>query len=80
MEASQDKRKRYAEEIKDITIERLVYIDESGIDIRICKDRGLGKKGKRLLGKNSGKYYQRTNIIVMRAIFRPNMVKNGGLF
>ena len=29
----------------------------------ICKDRGWGKKGKPLLGKKSGKYYQRTNII-----------------
>ncbi len=29
----------------------------------ICKDRGWGKKGTPLLGKKSGKYYQRTNII-----------------
>jgi len=29
----------------------------------ICKDRGWGKKGEKLIGKKSGKYYQRTNII-----------------
>ena len=29
----------------------------------ICKDRGWGKKGKKLDGKKSGKYYERTNII-----------------
>jgi len=40
-----------------------VYIDESGIEMSICKDRGWGKKSKKLVGKKSGKYYQRTNII-----------------
>jgi len=29
----------------------------------MCKDRRWGKKGTPLLGKKSGKYYQRTNII-----------------
>ena len=43
--------------------ENLVYIDESGIEMTICKDRGWGKKGEKLIGKKSGKYYQRTNII-----------------
>lgn len=63
MEASEEKRKQYAETIKDICSERLVYIDESGIDMSICKDRGWGKKSEKLVGKKSGKYYQRTNII-----------------
>ena len=55
MEASEEKRNAYQEEIKDIPPESLVYIDESGIELTICKDRGWGKK--------SGKYYERTNII-----------------
>ena len=63
MEANEEKRKSYLESIKDIEPERLVYIDESGIDIGICKDRGWGKKGEKLIGKKSGKYYQKTNII-----------------
>jgi transposase len=29
----------------------------------ICKDRGWGKRSEKLLGKKSGKYYERTNII-----------------
>jgi transposase len=29
----------------------------------ICKDRGWGKKSEKLIGKKSGKYYERTNII-----------------
>lgn len=63
MEASEEKRKQYTETIKDISPESLVYIDESGIDMSICKDRGWGRRNKRLSGKKSGKYYQRTNII-----------------
>ncbi len=63
MEANEEKRKCYIESLKDIESERLVYIDESGIDMSICKNRGWGKRREKLLGKKSGKYYQRTNII-----------------
>lgn len=31
--------------------------------MNICKDRGWGKKSEKLIGKKSGKYYERTNII-----------------
>ena len=63
MEASEEKRNRYQEAIKDIPPKSLVYIDESGIELTICKDRGWGKKSEKLVGKKSGKYYERTNII-----------------
>ena len=63
MEANQEKRDAYQELIKDIPPHRLVYIDESGIEMGICKDRGWGKKGKKLSAQKSGKYYERTNII-----------------
>lgn len=63
MEANEEKRMIYQGVIKDIPTESLVYIDESGIDIGICKDRGWGKKDEKLVGKKSGKDYQRTNII-----------------
>ena len=63
MEASKEKRDKYIEAIKDIDRQSLVYIDESGIDMSICKDRGWGNKGQPLPGKKSGKYYERTNII-----------------
>ena len=55
MEASQEKRSACEELIKDIHPQSIVYIDESGIEPTICKDRGWGKK--------SGKYYERTNIV-----------------
>lgn len=56
MEANEEKRKEYREVIKNIAPEQIIYIDESGIDLTICKDRGWGKKGEKLRGKRSGKY------------------------
>lgn len=63
MEANEEKRATYQELIKDIPPQSLVYIDESGIEMSDCKDRGWGKKNEKLVGKKSGKYYERTNII-----------------
>jgi transposase len=63
VEASKERREEYLKIIKDIPAESIVYIDESGIDLTICKDRGWGRKSEKLIGKKSGKYYERTNII-----------------
>ena len=63
MEADEEKRKTYQERIKGIPLEKIVYIDESGIEERIVKDRGWGKKCQKLSAKKSGKYYERSNII-----------------
>lgn len=63
MEACEEKRKKYQKEIEGIGSEKLVYIDESGIDLTICKDKGWSVKGSPISAKKSGKYYQRTNII-----------------
>ena len=63
MEASKERREEYLKIIKDIPAKSVVYIDESGIDLNICKDRGWGRKSEKLIGKKSGKYYERTNII-----------------
>ena len=41
----------------------MVYIDESGIELTIFKDKGWGKKSEKLVGKKSGKYCEITNII-----------------
>jgi transposase len=71
VEANQGKRDKYAELIKDIAAESLVYIDESGIEMTICKDRGWGKRGEPLIGKKSGKHYERTNIIAGLVINKP---------
>lgn len=64
MEANGEKRDKYLEEISQVLKENMVYIDESGIDMSISRDRGWGLKSKKLIGKKSGKYYIRTNNII----------------
>ena len=49
--------------MKDVQAEKVVQIDESGIEERITKDRGWGTKGQKIAAKKSGKYYKRSNII-----------------
>jgi transposase len=63
LEAKEKERNRYLESIEDIPPPNLVYIDESGIETNACKDRGWGKKSRKLVGKKSGKHYLRTNIV-----------------
>lgn len=63
MEANQDKRNKYLDVIKATDKHLLVYIDESGIDKSICKDRGWDKRNKPLLATKSRKYFERTNVI-----------------
>jgi hypothetical protein len=59
----QEKRKTSAAIINDIESEKLVSIDESGIEMGICKDREWCQKEEKLIGKKSGKHYQRTHMI-----------------
>ena len=54
MEANEEKRKEYKETIKDIPLKNLVYIDESGIEMTIVKERGWGRRNQKLPGKKSG--------------------------
>lgn len=63
MEADEEKRKAYHKTIETIPKENLVYLDESGIEERIIKERGWCKRNQKLAAKKSGKYYERSNII-----------------
>ncbi|WP_371223576.1 hypothetical protein ACA351_08055 [Orientia tsutsugamushi] len=45
MEAKPEIREKYQQVISSILKENLVYIDESGIGMSICKDRWCSKKG-----------------------------------
>lgn len=63
MEACRQKRAEFNQIVGDIPKDKLVYIDESGIDATDRKHRGWSKIGQVLAGKKSGKSYQRTNII-----------------
>ena len=63
MEANEARRQEYLETIKGIPQDKLVYIDESGIEVSACKAGGWAKKGQILPAKKSGKYYERINIV-----------------
>ena len=58
------KRNEYLEEIKDIKIEDIVYVDESGIDKNIIKETAWIKKGNNIIQETSGKKHSGTTIIV----------------
>lgn len=64
MEANEEKRQKYQEQIANIPEDKLVYIDESGIEQAISKENSWSPVGIPTQAKKSGKYYQRTNIIV----------------
>ena len=63
MERKEEDRKKYSNNIKGIDHRKIVYIDESGIELRICKDKGWAIRGSPVIGERSGKYYKRINII-----------------
>ena len=63
MEADKEKRKKYLNLIKKINKNNLVYVDESGIDMTISREKSWSKKGSPATLKKSGKHYERTNII-----------------
>jgi hypothetical protein len=44
VEVSQEKLSQHQESIKDIEYPSLVYIDESGIDMAICKEEAVAEK------------------------------------
>jgi len=72
VEAKQCQREIYLNTIKSIKKDKLVYLDESGIEEGVKSDRGWGKKGKRIYEERSGKYYNRVNIL--SAIYNNNPI------
>ena len=62
-ERNEEARDKYLSEIEGITSERLVYIDESGIDHQMIKENCWAKKGNKIVGERSGKRRERTSVI-----------------
>lgn len=63
MEADENKRQEYIENISDIKKEDIIYIDESGIHLDEKKEYGWGKKGEAIQDKKNGKKSKKINII-----------------
>jgi transposase len=49
--------------LEDISVRRLVYVDESGIDHNMIKESCWAKKGQKVIGEKSGKRKKRTSVI-----------------
>ena len=47
-------------------MELRVYVDETGIDQYLYRDRARSIRGKKVFGKISGKKYKRTNIVAAK--------------
>jgi hypothetical protein len=63
VEKDEYKRNEYLEEIKNIKIEDIIYVDESGINKNIIKETAWIKKGDNIIQEVSGKKHSRTTII-----------------
>ena len=53
----------YIKEISLLPLEKLVYIDESGIDTFISREYGRGTRGERVLGEKSGRRFARESFV-----------------
>ncbi len=57
------KRADFIKELQQYPSEKLVYIDESGIDKFISREYGWGIKGAKVIGKVSGRRYTRESFV-----------------
>jgi transposase len=51
------------EQIKDLTVDKLVYVDESGIDTFLHRTHGWGLRGEKVMGEVSGKRFARESFV-----------------
>jgi hypothetical protein len=57
------KRSNFLTQLKEHETDKLVYIDESGIDKFISREYGWGPKGDKVKGEISGRHYSRESFI-----------------
>ena len=62
-ERSEDLRQAFLRRIKRISAKNLVYVDECGIDKYLFREYARALRGQKVMGKASGKKFQRMNII-----------------
>ena len=56
-------RKQHAEVIERFNPQKLIYVDESGIDSYISREYGWDLRGKKVMGNISGKRYARESFV-----------------
>lgn len=62
-ERDEQKRKDFLDEIKDIPLSELVYLDESGVDENLHREFGWSLRGEKINGEVSGKTKKRLSVI-----------------
>jgi len=62
-ERSHQKRQVFLDEIKDIPLNNLVYLDESGVDENLQRRFGWSPRGEKINGEISGKARKRLSLI-----------------
>ena len=62
-EQDAQKVKEYLKNIRDIPPEKIVYVDETGIDKCLSREYRRSLKGTRVYGKIYGHRFERTNIV-----------------
>lgn len=65
-EREEKRRKEFQEKIKSIAKDRLVFIDESGIDIFLSRKLGRSLRGDKIYGETSGRRYARQSFIAAK--------------
>jgi transposase len=62
-ERDENKRQEYLNEIQELKKEDIFYVDESGIQEHLVRERCRSPRGERVYGEKSGQKFARQNII-----------------
>lgn len=62
-ERDEEQRAIYQEKLSKLPLDNLVFMDESGIEHQIRKDKGWAKRGVKVSGEKAGSKRGRTNVI-----------------
>ena len=65
-EQSPEKVKAYQDEIRDIAVEKRVYVDETGFQTYYDREYGYAPKGEQIFGKVAGRKYKRSNLVAAK--------------
>ena len=63
MESNEKLRQRFVALVGTLSPERLVYVDECGIDQHLYRAYARAPRGQKVIAKVSGRKYRRTNIV-----------------
>ena len=66
-EQEPQKVKEYLEKIKDIPKEKIIYVDETGIDRFFYRKYARALRGEKIFGQVKGNKFQRTNIVAAQS-------------